>query len=82
MKFDFARASHNNADVAETVNVKFLVAEFGTTSVAFGAGQTSKIVAASWTLNPTTSTNLCLGIQISSTADPCVPPGLNGNTPG
>ncbi len=76
---------------AETVNVQFLVAEFGTgspyasvatTTVAFGAADLTKIATAPWTLGPTTSTHLCLGVQISTPADPFVAPGLNGNTPG
>jgi hypothetical protein len=89
--FAFARVSRNNAGPAETVNVEFLVAEFGTgspyasvatTSVAFGAGDTSKIATAPWTLGPTSSTHLCLGVQVSTAADPFVPPGLAGATPG
>jgi hypothetical protein len=89
--FAFARISRDNAGAAETVNVEFLVAEFGTgspyasvatTSVAFAAGVTSKIASASWTLNPTSSTHLCLGVQISTPSDPFVAPGLSGNTPG
>jgi hypothetical protein len=87
----FARISRNNSTSAETVNVDFLVAEFGTgspfavvasTSVNFAVGDTSKIVKASWTLNPTTSNHLCLAAQISTATDPFSPPGLNGNTPG
>jgi hypothetical protein len=89
--YAFARVSRNNAGAAETVNVEFLVAEFGTgspyasvatTSVSFAAGDTSKIATAAWTLHPTSSTHLCLGAQISTPADPFVAPGLNGNTPG
>ena len=89
--FAFARISRNNAGTVETVNVEFLVAEFGTgspymsvatTTVGFAAADTSKIASASWTLNPTSSTHLCLGTQISTPSDPFVVPGLNGNTPG
>jgi hypothetical protein len=89
--FASARISRNNAGAAETVNVEFLVAEFGTgspyasvatTSVAFAAGDTSKIATAAWTLGATSSTHLCLGVQISTAADPFVPPGLAGQTPG
>jgi len=77
--------------LAETVNVEFLVAEFGTgspyasvatTTVAFAAADLTKIATAPWTLGPTTSTHLCLGVQIATPADPFVAPGLNGNTPG
>ena len=89
--FAFARVSRNAAGAAETVNVQFLVAEFGTgspyasvatTTVAFAAADLTKIATAPWTLGPTTSTHLCLGVQISTPADPFVAPGLNGNTPG
>ena len=89
--FAFARISRNATGGAETVNVEFLVAEFGTgspyasvatTTVSFAAGDTTKIATAPWTLGPTTSTHLCLGVQISTSADPFVAPGLNGNTPG
>ena len=87
----FTRISRNNPGAAETVNVEFLVAEFGTgspyasvatTSVPFAAADTSKIVSAPWTLGPTSSTHLCLATQISTAADPFVPPGLAGQTPG
>jgi hypothetical protein len=89
--FAFARISRNGTGIAETVNVEFLVAEFGTgspyasvatTSVNFAAGDSSKIASASWVLGPTSSTHLCLAVQISTTNDPFIPPGLNGNTPG
>jgi hypothetical protein len=89
--FAFARISRNSPGLAETVNVEFLVAEYGTgspyvskatTSVNFTAAQTSKIASASWTLAPSSSTHLCLGVQISTTSDPFVTPGLSGNTPG
>jgi hypothetical protein len=89
--FAFARISRNTSDMAETVNAEFLVAEFGTgspyqsvatTTVNFATGDTSKIATASWTLNPTSSTHLCLAVQVSTPTDPFVSPGLNGNTPG
>jgi len=89
--FAFARISRNDAGAAETVNVEFLVAEFGTgspygsvatTSVAFAVGDVSKIATAPWRLGPTSSTHLCLGVQISTPIDPFVPPGLVGMTPG
>jgi hypothetical protein len=53
-----------------------------TTTVAFAAGDSVKVVGAPWTLGPTSSTHLCLGVQVSTAADPFVLPGLNGNTPG
>jgi len=89
--FAFARVSRNDSASSETVSVDFLVAEFGTgspyvpvasTTVPFAVGDTAKIAKASWTLNPTSSTHLCLAAQISTPSDPFVVPGLNGNTPG
>jgi hypothetical protein len=89
--FAFARISRNDTGVAETVNVEFLVAEFGTgspyvsvatTTVAFAVGEASKIATAAWTLAPTSSTHLCLAVQISTATDPFVAPGLVGRTPG
>ncbi len=89
--FAFARISRSATGTTATVDVEFLVAEFGTgspygsvatTSVSFAAGDLTKIATAPWTLAPTTSTHLCLGVQISTPADPFVAPGLNGNTPG
>ncbi len=87
----FVRVSRNQPGAAETVNVEFLVAEFGTgspyasvatTSVVFAASDLSKVVSAPWTLPATSSTHLCLGVQISTATDPFVAPGLNGHTPG
>jgi hypothetical protein len=87
----FARVSRNDMGSAQTVNVQFLVAEFGTgspyhsvatTTVSFAAGDTSKIAKASWTLPATTSTHLCLAVQVSTASDPFVAPGLDGHTPG
>ncbi len=89
--FAFARISRNDAGAAETVDAEFLVAEFGTgspyasvatTSVSFAPGETSKIASAPWTLGPTSSTHLCLAVQVGTPSDPFVAPGLNGNTPG
>ena len=89
--FAFARVSRNDPGSAQTVNVEFLVAEFGTgspygsvatTSVNFAAGDTAKIASAPWTLGPTSSTHLCLAVQVGTATDPFVAPGLAGNTPG
>ena len=79
--FAFARISRNDTGVAVTVNVEFLVAEFGTgspyasvatTTVELAAGDSSKIASASWALSPTSSTHLCLAVQISTADDPFV----------
>jgi hypothetical protein len=89
--YAFARISRSNSGTAETVNAEFLVAEFGTgspyhsvatTTVTFAASDMSKIASASWTLPATSSTHLCLGVQVSTPADPFAAPSLNGNTPG
>lgn len=89
--FAFARVSRNASGSAQSVNVEFLVAEFGTgspyasvatTTVSFASGDLSKIATAGWTLGETTSTHLCLGVQISTSTDPYVTPGLAGHTPG
>jgi hypothetical protein len=89
--FAFCRVSRSTSGVAETVNVQFLVAEYGTgspyaivasTTVSFAATDVSKIASASWVLGPTASTHLCLGVQVSTATDPFVAPGLNGMTPG
>src|SRR4051794_5506496 len=87
----FCRVSRNLTGLAESVNVEFLVAEFGTgspyvsvanTTVAFAAGDSSQIASTPWTLAPTSSTHLCLAVQVSTISDPFVAPGLNGKTPG
>jgi len=89
--FAFARVSRNAAGAAATVAVEFLVAEFGTgsayasvatTTASFAATDLSVIATAPWTLLPTSSTHLCLGVQVATADDPFVAPGLNGNTPG
>ena len=89
--FAFARIFRNAAGAAETVAVEFLVAEFGTgsayasvatASASFAAADLSAIATAPWTLAPTSSTHLCLGVQVSTADDPFVAPGLAGNTPG
>lgn len=89
--FAFARVSRNDSASSETVTAEFFVAEFGTgspygsigsTTVTFAAGETSKIATLPWTLGLTTSTHLCLGVQIATASDPFVTPGLNGQTPG
>ena len=89
--FAFARVSRNAAGAAATVAVEFLVAEFGTgsayasvatTTASFGPADLTAIATAPWALVPTSSTHLCLGVQVATADDPFVAPGLAGNTPG
>ena len=91
----FARIRRNASGVADTVTAKFLVSEFGTgsnyqaagaatgTSVSFAAGDLVKVSAGhQWQLLPTSSTHLCLAVEISTASDPIVPPSLLGHAPG
>ena len=90
----FARVSRNSAQTEEKVFAHFLFAEFGTgspyqdcssdpdPSVVFLVGETSKTLSLKWHLHPSSSTHLCLGVQVYSEADPYLTPGLLGYTPG
>jgi hypothetical protein len=92
--FIFARVSRNSSAYEQTVRAHFMVAEFGTgspftdcsplpdPSVVFLPGETTKIVSLPWRLHPTSSTHLCLAVQVYTEADPYVAPGLLGRTPG
>lgn len=92
--FMFARISRNNASTRETVRAHFLFAEFGTgspyidcsgaadPSVTFQPGETTKLISLPWHLHPSSSTHLCIAVQVYSDADPYMPPGLLGYTPG
>ncbi|MFL5938567.1 MAG: hypothetical protein ACJ76U_17200 [Gaiellaceae bacterium] len=91
----FARIRRNASGVADTVTAKFLVAEFGTgsnyqaagsatgTPVPFAAGDLVKTAPShQWQLAATSSTHLCLAVEISTATDPIVPPSLLGHAPG
>lgn len=92
--FMFARISRNEASVAQTVRAHFLFAEFGTGSpfvdcsaapdpaVTLAPGDFSQIVSLPWHLHPSSSTHLCIAVQVYADADPYMPPGLLGYTPG
>jgi hypothetical protein len=92
--FAFARISRNDSATQETIKAHFLYAEFGTgspfvdcsavadPSVTFMPGETSKIISLPWHLPPSSSTHLCLAVQVYSVADPYFVPGLLGYTPG
>ena len=90
----FARISRNDASMEQRVKAHFMFAEFGTGSpfvscsaasdpeVTLKAGELSKIVSLPWHLHPSSSTHLCIAVQIYSADDPFQPPGLVGYTPG
>jgi|GEM_PF-4189175 len=92
--FIFARISRNNTSVGQTVSAHFLFAEFGTgspfancssspdPSVTLAPGESSKLISLPWHLHPSSSHHLCIAVQIYSTDDPYLPPGLLGYTPG
>ncbi len=91
--FAFARVRRKATGVARTVTAHFLYAEFGTgsnyldagsTTVALPAGSAGPVVTPGhgWHLPATTSTHLCLAVEISTAQDPFIAPSLLGNTPG
>jgi len=92
--FIFARISRNDASVEQEVKAHFLFAEFGTgspfidcsaapdPSITLLPGETSKIISIPWHLHPSSSTHLCIAVQVYSEDDPYMPPGLLGYTPG
>ena len=91
----FARIRRNASGVADTVTAKFLFSEFGTGSnfqvagsaagltVPFAGGDLVKTAPGlQWQLAATSSTHLCLAVEISTASDPIVPPSLLGHAPG
>jgi hypothetical protein len=53
------------------------------TAVNFAAGDLVQLSAGhEWHLDPSTSTHLCLAVEIETASDPAVAPGLLGRTPG
>ncbi len=92
--FAFARISRKGTATQEKVFAHFMYAEFGTgspflncspaadSSVTFMPGESVKIISMPWNLHPSSSTHLCMSVQIYSDADPYQLPGLLGNTPG
>jgi hypothetical protein len=93
--FAFARVSRNASGSAATVTARFLVSPFGTgsvfavvgsaagTSVSFAATDLQVVSPGhSWHLAPTSSTHLCLAVEISTPNDPVATPGLAGRAPG
>ncbi len=94
--FAFARIRRNAAGAPADVTAHFLYSEFGAGSnyqdantgpdptVSFAAGDTVQTMSNGyhWQLPPTTSTHLCLAVQITAPDDPFIPPGLVGRAPG
>lgn len=93
--FAFARVFRNTGGAPATVTAHFLYSEFGTgsnyvdagspagQSISFGAGATDMVSNGhNWQLNPTTSSHLCLAVEISTPQDPFMPPSLLGRAPG
>lgn len=94
--FAFARVRRRGTGSAESVNVHFLVSPFGVGSsyadagtapdavVNFAAAEDVKTMANGypWHLAATSSTHLCLAVEVSTAQDPIVPPSLLGRAPG
>jgi hypothetical protein len=94
--FAFARIRRRATGSAQAVTAHFLVSPFGTGSNYQDAGTTADPVvnlaavdgvitmAAGypWHLGPTTSSHLCLAVEISTAQDPIVSPSLLGRAPG
>ncbi len=87
-------ASTGTADV--DVSLHFLYANFGAglnyvdagtamdPTLTFSPGATQAVMTTGypWHLDPTTSTHLCIGVQITAPGDDFVPPSLAGSAPG
>jgi hypothetical protein len=93
--YAFSRIRRNASGTADTVTAKYLYSEFGTgsnyqvagnpagQSVPFGVGDLVLTAPPhEWHLDTTSSTHLCLAVQVSTASDPFVPPGLLGHAPG
>jgi hypothetical protein len=94
--FAFARIRRRGTGAAVAVTTHFLVSRFGTGSNYLDAGATPDLVvnfaapddvitmAAGyrWQLPATSSSHLCLAVELSTPQDPIVPPSLLGRAPG
>lgn len=94
--FAFCRVSRNASGTAENPTAHFLYSEFGTgsnyqdanttpdPSISLPASDLSQTMAAGyeWLLPATSSTHLCLAVEITSANDPLKLPGLIGRAPG
>ena len=94
--FAFARIRRRGSGVAVAVTTHFLVSRFGTGSNYLDAGATPDLVVNlaapddvmtmttgyRWQLPATSSSHLCLAVEISTAQDPIVAPSLLGRAPG
>lgn len=94
--FAFTRVFRNASGTAATVMTHFLFSEFGTgsnyqdagspagTPISFGTPDTTQTMSSghAWHLDSTTSTHLCLAVEVSTAPDPFMPPSLLGRAPG
>lgn len=94
--YAFARVHRKAAGAPETVTLKFLKSEFGVGSnyqaagsgpdptLNFSATHQVRTMSSghSWQLNATSSSHVCLAVEISTPDDPAVAPGLLGRSPG
>ncbi|MGH3372309.1 MAG: hypothetical protein ACRDPR_20170, partial [Nocardioidaceae bacterium] len=94
--FAFTRVRRNASGTPATVTAHFLVSPLGTgsnyqdagatpdPSISFAAGDLVQTMAVGypWHLDPTSTTHLCLAVEISTPADPFVSPSLVGRAPG
>lgn len=94
--FAFARVHRRDVGAATSVNLHFLKSEFGTGSnyvnagassdptLNFNASDTVQTMTAGyqWDLSATTSSHVCLAVEISTPDDPVAAPSLLGRAPG
>ena len=94
--FAFARIRRRGTGTTATVTPHFLVSEFGTGSNYQDAGTAPDVTVNfanadqvltlangyPWHLDETSSTHLCMAVEISSAGDPVTSPSLLGRAPG
>jgi hypothetical protein len=94
--FAFARIRRRGTGSSVAVTTHFLVSRFGTGSNYQDAGSAPDLVVNlapaddvmtmaagyGWNLPATSSSHLCLAVEISTAQDPTVPPSLLGRAPG
>lgn len=94
--FAFARIRRRGTGTPAAVTTHFLVSRFGTGSNYQDAGSTPDVVVNlapaddvltmtagyRWQLPATSSSHLCLAVEVSTPQDPIVPPSLLGRAPG
>jgi hypothetical protein len=94
--FAFVRVRRRGVGSAVTATPHFLVSPFGTGSnyqdagsapdipISFGGAANEVTMPAGypWHLGPTTSTHICLAVEVGTPQDPIVAPSLLGRAPG